>query len=130
MLHRIFRKTKASEDEGVISTFLSWLGDDAVQLNAKDMQKQLEQTAMLLSGEFVAMAHRAGCDAFILTNRRVMYIDVNGWTGNRINYLSVPYSSLRALSVKSAGSWDRDTELTLHIKNYWNKQTLTQFIPD
>jgi len=44
------------------------------------------------------MAHRAGCDAFILTNRRVMYIDVNGWTGDSINYLSVPYSSLRALS--------------------------------
>jgi len=44
------------------------------------------------------MAHRAGRDAFILTNRRVMYIDVKGWTGNRINYLSVPYSSLRALS--------------------------------
>jgi hypothetical protein len=71
---------------------------------------------MLQADEKAVLAYKNGRDLFILTNKRIFIIDVKGLSGSRIAYKSVPYSSIRAFSVESAGSWDRDTEFQCWIK--------------
>ena len=47
------------------------------------------------------------------------HLDGQGFSGKRVEWTSVPYTSLRAFSVESAGSWDRDAEVKLYIKAPW-----------
>ena len=75
-----------------------------------------QEASMLIEGEIVAMAYVSGRDRSIFTNRRILMVDVQGWTGKKVQYTSIPYSSIRAFSVETAGSWDRDTELFLCLK--------------
>jgi hypothetical protein len=65
------------------------------------------------------MAFKAGRDSLVLTNRRYLYIDVQGFSGKRVSYASIPYTSMRAFSVESAGSFDRDSELKIYTKCRW-----------
>merc|ERR1712190_106919 len=60
-----------------------------------------------------------GRDMLVFTTKRVLLVDVQGLSGKRVEWKSVPYASLRAFSVESAGSWDRDAELKLFGRTYW-----------
>jgi hypothetical protein len=42
-------------------------------------------------------------------------IDKQGFTGRKVEYLSIPYKSITAFSVESAGFLDRDAEIKLWI---------------
>ena len=83
-----------------------------------------QEASMLIEGEIVAMAYVSGRDRSIFTNRRILMVDVQGWTGKKVQYTSIPYSSIRAFSVETAGSWDRDTELFLCLKNHWDMKAI------
>mmetsp|Transcript_13514 Transcript_13514/g.31479 ORF Transcript_13514/g.31479 Transcript_13514/m.31479 type:complete len:254 (-) Transcript_13514:187-948(-) len=72
------------------------------------------------------MGFKAGRDSLVLTSKRVLVIDVQGFTGRRIAYESTPYSSIRAFSVESAGTFDRDAELKIHTRNHWTRSTIAQ----
>jgi len=65
------------------------------------------------------MAFMVGRDTTVFTTKRVLSIDVQGWSGKRIEYKSIPYTSIQAFSVESAGSWDRDAEMKLYCQCYW-----------
>merc|ERR1712217_797886 len=83
------------------------------------MEAQLRQDRMLQDDENVNSAIKSGRDTLVLTTKRVLAIDVQGFTGNKVEYKSIPYTSIRGFSVQSAGSWDRDAELNLFSKTYW-----------
>jgi hypothetical protein len=110
----------------LLEGYLNWIGGDAVEINASEAQTQLEKAQLLLEGEQVTSAFKNGRDSFIFTNSRVLRIDVEGWSGKRVAYVSIPYGSIRAFSVQSAGFWDRDTELKIYTKNKWNLNLVTQ----
>lgn len=74
---------------------------------------------MLQDDENVLLAFKSGRDMMIFTTRRMLIMDVQGFSGKKILWMSVPYTSLRAFSVESAGSWDRDSEVKLFCKTYW-----------
>ena len=57
---------------------------------------------------------------FVLTNLRAVIVDVSGFTGNRVAYKSIPYGSIRGFSVESAGTFDRDSELSIYTRNQWS----------
>jgi hypothetical protein len=103
-----------------VEGFLNWLGDDARAIDPQEMDDHLHfQNPMLQLDEHVVMAFKCGRDSTILTTKRVLVIDVQGWTGKKVEYKSIPYPSIRAFSVESAGSWDRDAEFKLSCKTYW-----------
>jgi len=77
-------------------------------------------TRILLDDEKVLMAFKAGRDTSVFTNLRIITIDVQGLSGRKIEYTSLPYHSIRSWSVTTAGCWDQDTELNLHTKNRWH----------
>jgi len=97
------------------------LGNDQQEMDTQAINAELHTTTqILLDDETVVMAFKAGRDVTLFTNVRVLHIDVQGIFGAKIEYLSLPYKSIRAWSVETAGVWDADTELNLYTQNRWH----------
>ena len=54
-------------------------------------------------------------DIWIFTSRRLILVDVQGMTGRKREYLSIPYSKITMYSVETTGAFDLDAELKLWI---------------
>ena len=52
-------------------------------------------------------------DGVVFTNKRILAINVQGLTGAKKDFTSLPYAKIQAFSVESAGTLDRDSELEL-----------------
>ena len=70
--------------------------------------------AMLVDGEQVVQAFKAVRDMVIFTNKRIFAINVQGITGKKKDFTSLPYSKIQAFSVETAGLLDLDSELDLY----------------
>lgn len=70
---------------------------------------------LLADDEDILSGFKVIRDTIIFTDRRVIMIDVQGITGRKKEYLSIPYSKITMFSVESAGSFDLDAELKIWI---------------
>lgn len=68
---------------------------------------------LLVEGESIVAAFKAIRDSVVFTNKRVIAVNVQGITGKKTDFTSLPYSKLQAYSVETAGTFDRDSELDL-----------------
>ena len=94
-----------AEPQG-LETFLNWLDSDQRELDADAIDEVLHtSTRILLDDEKVLMAFKAGRDTSVFTNLRIMTIDVQGLSGKKVEYTSVPYHAIRSWSVSTAGKW-------------------------
>jgi Bacterial PH domain len=108
-------------NNSVIANFFSYFTGNQRAIDPKVMDEKLhKETPVLLDDERVIMAFQAGRDLTLFTNLRVMVMDIQGMIGKRVSYRSIPFTSVRAFSVESSGSWDRDAELDLYTGNFWN----------
>lgn len=69
----------------------------------------------LIAGEEVLAAFRSLRDTAFLTNLRFVLVDVQGITGSKVSFQSMPYRSIVRFSVESAGTFDLDSDLTLWV---------------
>jgi len=68
------------------------IGGDQRELDPVALDTELHSsTRVLLDDEKVLMAFKAGRDASLFTNLRVMLLDVQGLSGQKIEYKSIPY---------------------------------------
>jgi hypothetical protein len=72
-----------------------------------------EYGALLGTGEEMQHAYKLTRDVIIFTNRRLILIDKQGMTGKKIEYLSVPYKSIKLFAVETSGTFDLDAELRI-----------------
>ena len=70
-------------------------------------------TDLLVAGEKVVGAFKALRDGVVFTNKRIIAVNVQGITGSKKDYTSLPYSKIVVFSVETAGSFDLDSELDL-----------------
>ncbi len=75
-----------------------------------------ELTPILSEGEQVELAFRVMRDMIVFTDRRLVTIDRQGVTGKKVDYRTIPYSSIVMFSKESAGVLDLDAELKLWIR--------------
>lgn len=68
---------------------------------------------LLIEGEHVVSCFKAVRDFVVFTNKRLIAVNVQGLTGKKRDFTSLPYSKVQAFSVESAGSFDLDAELDL-----------------
>lgn len=68
---------------------------------------------MFVQGESVIGTFRAIRDGVVFTNKRIFVINIQGITGKKVDYTSLPYSKIQAFSVETAGVIDLDSELEL-----------------
>ena len=96
--------TSQSPDPQGFERLAQWLGSDQRELDPTELDTEFHtNTKILLDDEKVLMAFKAGRDVTLFTNKRIMMIDVQGLIGHKIEYTSIPYRSIHAYSVQSAG---------------------------
>ena len=68
---------------------------------------------MLVPGESIIGTFKAIRDGVVFTTKRIVVVNVQGLTGKKVDYTSLPYSKIQAYSVETAGVIDLDSELEL-----------------
>ncbi len=78
-----------------------------------------EVNGLLISGEECIMAFQTVRDQVIFTNKRIISVDVQGLTGKRKSYASMPYSKIQYFSIQTAGFLELipDSELYIMFSN-------------
>jgi Bacterial PH domain len=72
-----------------------------------------ELAPILVDGEAVHLSFKGMRDSVVFTNKRLITINVQGLTGKKRDYSSLPYSRIQAWSIETAGRFDLDAELEL-----------------
>lgn len=66
-----------------------------------------------VEGESIISTFRGIRDGVVFTNKRIIAVNVQGLTGTKKDFTSLPYSKIQAYSVETAGVFDIDSELDL-----------------
>lgn len=80
---------------------------------AEDPYIRNQVTPMLIRDELITHLFRALRDCVVFTTHRIIVVNVQGVTGKKIDFTSLPYSKIQAYSVETAGTFDLDAELEL-----------------
>ena len=72
-----------------------------------------EVAPLLVPGEQVVASFKAVRDFVVFTDKRLIAVNVQGMTGRKRDFTSLPYSRVQAFSVETAGTFDLDAELDL-----------------
>ena len=70
-------------------------------------------TPMFVNGEVIIQSFRGIRDGVVFTNKRIIAINIQGITGKKKDFTTLPYSKIQAYSVETAGVFDLDSELDL-----------------
>ncbi|MET0133792.1 MAG: PH domain-containing protein [Kibdelosporangium sp.] len=68
---------------------------------------------IIIPGEQLVMCFKAMRDFVVFTDKRLIAVNVQGMTGKKRDFTSLPYSRIQAFSVETAGTFDLDAELDL-----------------
>ncbi len=71
----------------------------------------------LIDEENVFAVFKSVRDQLVFTNKRIISANVQGITGSKVDYTSIPYSKIQTFSVETAGSLDLDCEIQLYISS-------------
>jgi hypothetical protein len=71
----------------------------------------------LIDGEEMFAAFKTIRDQVVFTNKRVIAANVQGLTGSKVDYTSLPFSKIQAFSVETSGTFDRDSEIELYLSS-------------
>lgn len=69
----------------------------------------------LIDGETIIAAFKSIRDQVVFTNKRIIAANVQGITGSKVDYTSLPYSKIQAFSVESSGTLDLDCEIEVYL---------------
>ena len=92
---------------------LSGLLGNAGVVAVNKLQSEYDQ--LLVDGETVEVGFQVIRDTFIFTSKRLILVNVQGVSGRKVEYLSVPYSKITKFSIETAGHFDLDAELSIWI---------------
>ncbi len=81
----------------------------------KRIQEEFKQ--ILAPGEEVEHAYQLIRDYFVFTDKRFVLVDVQGLTGSKVEYHSIPYRSITHFSIETGGTFDLDAELKIWISS-------------
>lgn len=95
--------------------FLSGIFGNATEADAEQIQTKFKD--VFIPEEKVHAAFVLVRDTFIFTDKRLVLVDLQGTSGKKVDYLSVPYKSIKYFSVETAGTFDRDAELKIWVSD-------------
>ena len=84
-----------------------------IKLHEDDGAYDKELASLLVQDEIVVGTYRAMRDGVVFTNKRIIVINVQGVTGKKKDFTSLPYAKIQAFSVETAGVFDMDSELEI-----------------
>lgn len=99
-----------------MSTIGSGIIGDSNTFNLKEInieKVRKEVMNFLLKDEEIIQAFETIRDQVIFTTKRIFVINVQGITGQKIAYISYPYSKIQYFGIETAGMLDIDSELII-----------------
>ena len=96
-----------------MSIFDKILGN-ASEVKLSDIAVEFEP--ILLPGEEIESAFAVFRDTWVFTNKRLILLNIQGLSGNKREYLTIPYRSVDRYSIETAGTFDDDCEMKIWIK--------------
>ncbi len=81
------------------------------EVSARKFEAQLR--GILIGGENIISSFQGIRDYVVFTNKRLITVNVQGFTGKKQDFTSLPYGKIQAFSVETAGVFDLDCELEL-----------------
>lgn len=90
---------------------------DLKPINVSEVRDEVN--GLLIEGENIACAFKTVRDQLIFTNKRIISVDVQGITGKRKSFSSMPYSKVQFFSIQTPGFAELipDSELVLTFSN-------------
>jgi hypothetical protein len=85
---------------------------NASEVNIENLSKEFEP--LLITGETIEKGYKVIKDMFVFTNKRLILVEKQ-LVGSKVDYLSIPYSSIKKFSKESAGILDMDAELKIWL---------------
>ena len=70
---------------------------------------------LLTEGEQVIDSYKSMRDGVVFTNKRIIAVNVQGLTGSKKDFTSLPYKNIVAYSIETSGTFDIDSELQIHF---------------
>lgn len=70
---------------------------------------------VLIDGEIVQLSYKVIRDFFVFTNKRLILVDLQGVTGSKVDYHSIPYRAIVGFSVETTGTFDLEAELKIWV---------------
>jgi hypothetical protein len=92
---------------------LSGLMGNATEVDAKALQAEFAQ--VLVAGEPIEKAYQLIRDMLLFTDKRLIFVNKQGLTGSKVEYLSIPYRNITRFSIETAGTFDLDAELKIWL---------------
>lgn len=87
-----------------------------IKLKPTDVTKETSNvTNILISDEEVLFSFSSMRDKLFFTNKRIISMNVQGITGKKVDYTSIPYSKIQVFSIETSGTLDLDSELDVTI---------------
>lgn len=83
------------------------------EIDPAQLQRKLH--GVLIHEETVQLAFKVIRDFFVFTEKRFILVDVQGITGSKVEYMSIPYRAIVRFSVETAGTFDLDAELKIWV---------------
>lgn len=93
--------------------FLNHLLGNATEVDLNEIKSEFD--TILFDGEELISAYRIFRDKWVFTNKRLIMQDIQGVTGSKREYHSIPYKSVTHFSVETAGTLDDDCEMKIWI---------------
>lgn len=87
---------------------------DFLKLRPVDYERYADKVdQLLIDVEEPIAAFQTVRDGLVFTNMRVIAINIQGVTGKRRDFTSLPYKRIQAFSIETSGVFDIDSELEL-----------------
>ena len=86
---------------------------NASQVDAATAQRDFAQ--LLMAGERMEKAYQLVRDMFLFTDKRLIFVNKQGLTGAKVEYLSIPYRAITRFSIETGGTFDLDAELKIWV---------------
>ena len=87
---------------------------NASEVRVEDLAKEFGP--ILIPGEQIESAFVVWRDKWVFTNKRLILLDIQGLTGSKREYMTIPYRSVDRYSIETAGTLDDDCEMKLWVK--------------
>jgi hypothetical protein len=104
--------------------FSALLGN-AGAVSQEELVKKYGQ--LLTDSEEIEMGFKLIRDTFIFTNKRLIFVEVQGLTGSKTEYKSITYKSITRFSVETAGTFDLEAELKIWVSSETQPSIRKQF---
>ena len=88
---------------------------NASEVSIEDLTKKYNR--LLADNEKVELGFKLLRDVFMFTDKRLILIDVQGLTGSKVEYKSLPYKNISRFSLETSGTFDLDAELKIWISS-------------